>query len=142
MKRIVLLLTLGALLTCPSFVKAQDSTNAPPSGPPPGGHHDRDLSILTDAERQELKKAHDEAAQADPTLEAQGKDIMDKMKAAHEAGEKPSADLMAQMHAFREKMEAAMIKADPNVAPILAKLKAAHKHHDGPGGPPPPPSGT
>jgi len=139
MKRTLLLLSLGALLTCPSLAQPADSTNAPPSGPPPGEGHHHDLKFLTDAEKQELHKAHDAALAADPTLATQKKDLMDQMKEAHDAGEKPSADLMAQMHAFREKMDAAMIKADPNVAPIIAKIKAHHPH-GGPGGPPPPPS--
>ena len=38
-----------------------------------------------------------------------------------------------------KKLDAAMIKADPKVAPIIAKLEAAHQHHEGPDGPPPPP---
>ena len=32
-----------------------------------------------------------------------------------------------------QKMHDAMVKADPNVEPILAKLEAGHHHH----GPPP-----
>lgn len=136
MKRILLVLTLGAALATPSFAQSTPSTNAPP----PGGHHDHDMAGLTDAEKQELKAAHDAAITADPTLGTDGKALMDQMKAAHESGQPPSDDLKAQMHAFREKMNAAMIKADPNVAPIIAKLEAAHKHHDGP--PPATPSAT
>jgi len=65
------------------------------------------------------------------------------MKAARESGEPPSDDLKAQMKAFRDKLDAAMVKADSAVAPILAKLKAAHHHPEGGDGgapPPPPPS--
>lgn len=98
--------------------------------------------MLTDAEKQELHKAHDAAVAADPALETEGKGLMEQMKAAHDAGEKPSEDLRDQMHAFHKKMDAAMIKADPNVAPILAKIEAAHQHHGGPDGPPPPPPGA
>jgi hypothetical protein len=94
--------------------------------------------MLTDAEKQELHKAHDAAIAADPTLETEGKNLMDQMKEAHDSGTKPSDDLIAKMHAFREKMDAALIKADPNVAPIIAKIKAHHGPHGGPGGPPPP----
>jgi hypothetical protein len=98
------------------------------------------MGFLTDAEKQELQKAHDAAVAANPSLATEGKDLMDQMKAAHDAGQQPSADLQAQMHAFREKMDAAMIAADAAVAPILAKIKA--HHHGGPGGPPPPPPGN
>ena len=135
MKRTLLLLTLGAVLTCPSFVQAQ-STNTPPPGPPPEGHH-HGMDFLTDAEKQELHKAHDAAVAADPTLGTEEKSLMDQMKAAHESGAPPSEDLKKQMHAFREKMDAAMIQADSAVAPIIEKIKA--HHHDGAGGPPPPP---
>jgi hypothetical protein len=144
MKRIFFLLTLGAILTCPSLVKAQDSTNAPPSGPPPGGFHHDHMSFLTDAQKAELKAAHDAAVTANPSLGTEETDLMGQMKAAHESGTPPTDDQKAAWHAFRETMNAAMIKADPNVAPILAEIQA--HHHGGPGGPggppPPPPSGT
>ena len=74
--------------------------------------------MLTEAEKQQLRAAHDAAYQADPSLAAEDKDLKSKMDA------------------FHEKVRAAMIKADPNVAPILAKI-AAHHHDDGPNGPPP-----
>ncbi len=75
--------------------------------------------MLTREEMQELHQAHDAALQADPNLAAEDKEMKEKMDA------------------FRKKMDEAMIKADPNVAPILAKLQAAHQHHGGPDGPPP-----
>jgi hypothetical protein len=136
MKRMFLSLALGAALACPSLAKADDSTNAPPppSGPPPGegpgGHHDH-MGFLTDAEKQELKAAHDAAIAADPSLKTEE----DALKASHQPGTPPTDADKAAWKAFHEKMSAAMIKADPNVAPILEKLKA-HHHHDGP--PPPP----
>ena len=95
------------------------------------------MNFLTDAEKQEVHQAHDAAVAADPALGTEEKDLMDQMKAARESGEKPSADLMAKMHAFREKMNAAMIKADPDVAPIVAKIKAHYSSHGGSGGAPP-----
>jgi len=100
------------------------------------------MNFLTDAEKQELHKAHDAAVVADPSLATEEKSLWDQMKAAHESGGAPSADLQSQMHAFREKMDAAMIAADANVAPIIAKIKAHRGSHGGPGGPPPPPSGN
>jgi Spy/CpxP family protein refolding chaperone len=126
---------MGALLTCPLLAQPAPSANTPPSGPPPGGGH-HDMAFLTDAEKQELHKAHEAAVAANPTLGTQEKDLMDQMKTAHDSGEQPSDDLKAKMHALRDKMDAAMIKADANVAPIIAKMKA-HHGHGGPGGPPP-----
>jgi len=128
MKRTILLLTLGAILTCPSLAKADDST------PPPGGGHG--MSFLTDAQKQELKAARDAAFTADPSLKTES----DALKAARESGTPPSDADKANWKAFQDKLAAAEIKADPNVAPILAEIKA--HHHDGGGTPPPPPAGA
>ena len=136
MKRTFLLLTLGAILICPSFAQAQDSSNTPPPGAPPGGPHR--LGFLTEAERAELKKAHEAAIAADPSLKTEG----ESLRASHQPGTPPTDAEKAQFKAFQEKLDAAMIAADPDVAPIIAKIKA--HHHDGPGGsggtPPTPPA--
>ena len=132
MKRILLALTVGALLTCPLFGQSTASTNAPP----PGGHHGMDF--LTESEKQELHRAHDLAVAADASLGRDEKSLKSEMKTAQVSGEKLSDDLMAKMHAFREKMDAAMIKADSDVATIIDKIKAHHGPQGGSGGPPPP----
>jgi len=146
MKRILILLTAGAIIACPALLKAQDDPAPPPGnaegpgGPGvggPGGHH-HDLSFLTDAEKAELKKAHDAAIAADPSLAEQEKANQEAMEQAHQSGQPPTEDQRAAFKAFRDKMDAAMIKADPAVAPIIEKIKA---HHHGPP-PPPPASGT
>ena len=148
MKRLLFVLTLGAALACPAMAQPADSTstNAPPDGPPPGEHHhDHDMKFLTDAEKAELKKAHDAAIAGDPSLKTEEDSIHATMKADHEAGTPPSDADKATFEAFRDKMDKAMIAADPAVEPILAKIKA--HHHGGPGGhggdggtPPPAPS--
>jgi Spy/CpxP family protein refolding chaperone len=151
----LLYLTLGALLACSTFASAQTSTNVSPSGPPPdgggggggngGGWQHHGMNFLTDAEKAELKKAHDAAIAADPSLATQEEANRQAMEAAHESDTPPTDDQKAQWHAFRDKMDAAMVKADPAVAPILAKIKAHHHGPGGPGGgapPPPPDSGT
>jgi Spy/CpxP family protein refolding chaperone len=135
----LLTLTLGALLACPLLATAQTSTSTEtPSGPPPGGeghhHGGPDFKFLTDAEKAELKKAHDAAAAANPDLFKQEEDLHQKMRAAHEAGTPPDPSLMEQGKTLRDEVDAAMIKADPAVEPILAKIKAHHPH-GGPGGP-------
>jgi hypothetical protein len=125
MKRSLLLLTIGALLACPTLTKAQD---APPAGgPPPEGPDDQ---------KAELKKAHDAALAANPDLAKEDA----AMQAAHDSGTPPTDDQKAQFKDFRKKMDAAMVAADPNVAPILAELKKHHHHGDGP--PPAPPATT
>src|SRR5258708_4737338 len=121
MKRTLLLLILGAVLTCPSsFAQAADSANAPSKSPPPGGPpHGGRGGTLTDEERQELHTAHDAAFKADPSLETDGKALKD------------------QMDAYNKKLHDAMIKADPKVEPILAKMGPGRQQHGGPDGPPP-----
>ena len=145
MKRLLFALTLSAAVALPALAQPTDSTSASttpsttaPSTPPPdggggpGGHHDR-FKFLTDAEKAELKKAHDAAVAADPTLATEEKANFDAMKAARASGNPPSEDEKAKFKAFRDKLDAAEIKADPAVAPIIEKIKA-HKPHGGPGG--------
>jgi hypothetical protein len=97
------------------------------------------MNFLSDAEKQEMHKAHDAAIAANPSLGTEESSLKQQMEAAHESGEPPSDDLKEQMHAFHDKLDAAMIAADANVAPIIAKIKAHHHGHGGPDGPPPPP---
>ena len=120
MKRTLLLLTLGAVLACPaSFAQAESPTNAPSQTPPPGGPPHDGRGGLTEEEKQELHAAHDAAIKADPSLDTEGKALKE------------------QMEAYNKKLHAAMVKADPKVEPILAKLDASRGHHGGPDGPPP-----
>jgi hypothetical protein len=121
MKNILLILTLGVALACPSFAQADDTTASP------GGYHDRGMGSLTDAQKKELKAAREAAFAADPSLKTEA----DALKASRESGTPPSDADKASWKAFQEKLNAAMIKADPNVAPILALIKT--HHHGGSG---------
>ena len=103
------------------------------------------LAGLTDAEKAQFETDRKAALTANPTLATQLQSLMDQMKQAHDSGEKPSEDLMEQMKSLHEQLDQAMLKLDPSIAPILAKLKAHHHHPGGPDGgapPPPPDSGT
>jgi hypothetical protein len=64
--------------------------------------------VITPQEQQELRVARTEALKANPKL------IVDQDKLAE------------RMQAFEEKLDAAMIKHDPTIAPLIAKLKPAH----------------
>ncbi len=129
MKRILLLLTLSALVASP--VLAQDNTPPKdgPGGKHMGGRPGGGGGMLTPEEREQLKDAREAALKANPSLETEGK------------------DLMAKMEAYKKKLNAAMIKADPKVEPLITKMES-HRPHGGPGGfggpgggpPPPPPS--
>lgn len=89
-----------------------NNTNTPPSMPPLGGPGPNPaqrpqggpMPLLTKEERQQLKAAHDAAIQQDPSLKQ-------KIEAAHQA-----------MEAASRAMSDAMIKIDPSIAPIMAKI--------------------
>lgn len=132
MKQILLLSALALSLNGAAWAQS-DSTNAPPSGPPPVQH----ASILSPEEDQEVNKAHSAALFADPSLAAEERALWGKFKAARDAGERPSPDVMAELQDLNTKLYAAMIKIDPKVEPLLAKLEAAHPHHEEKGSPPP-----
>jgi hypothetical protein len=146
--KILLYLTVGALLACSILAHAQTSTDAAPSGPPPGGGQgERLVNFLTNAEKAEMRSASKAVAASNPTLVAQLTDVIKQKKAERDAGQPLSDELKQQSTSLHEQMDAAMIKADPNVAAILAKIKAHyHGGQGGPGGgnptPPSPDSGT
>ena len=142
----LLYLTLGALLAYPILAHAQTSTNADPSSSPPRGAQGL-ANFLTNAEKAEMRAASEAVAATNPTLVAQLTDVIKQKKAARDAGQPLSDALKQQSTSLHAQMDAAMIKADPNVAVILAKIKAYH--HRGQGGlgdgnppPPQPDSGT
>ena len=75
------------------------------------------MAQLTDAERAQVKTAHDAAIQQDPALEQKMNEIRKSMEAA------------------RKELQDAMIKIDPTLEPILAKItapKLGRKHEDAP----------
>ena len=113
-KRLLILILLcgGASLA----LKAQ--TTNPPSPPPASGARGA-MAVLSEAERAQVKAAHDRAIQQDPSLDQ-------KMKAAQHA-----------MEEARKSMHDAMIQADPTIEPILAKMmppKWGGRHDGGPAG--------
>ena len=115
-KQLVLFLLLGGLSLSLKAQNTNATVQAAPPPPPPGEHGP--MANLSDAERAQVKSAHDKAIQQNPALD-------EKMKAAHQA-----------MEEARKSMHDAMIAADPTVEPILAKMmppKWAGKH-EGPQG--------
>jgi Spy/CpxP family protein refolding chaperone len=123
-----LAIALGATVTTAVF--ADDSTPATtPSTPPAGGegHHHGDR-VLTPDERAQLMKAHDAALAANPDLKTEG----DALKQEHQslgsdATEDQKKAFFTKMQAYHEKVKAAELAIDPTLAPIFAKLDAAHK---------------
>jgi hypothetical protein len=97
MNKNLLCLVLGLILSCPALVQAADK---PARAPSP--------NAVTPDERKELAKARSDALKANPDLAAEGKDLDEKKKA------------------WQKKVDAAAAVANPAVAPILAKMEAAH----------------
>jgi hypothetical protein len=117
--------------TTPTTTPTTPAPTTPVSAQGPGIN--RLGSVLTPAEKAQLEKDHNAVLAANPELKTEA----DNLKAQHEAlksqGASASADAKAALKAARkeheEKMQIAMLKIDPSVAPILAKLKAAHKEN-------------
>jgi hypothetical protein len=106
---------------------ADTATNAAAAKPPP--------SALDNDEMVELKKAREQVLAANPDLKAEE----EKLKALHEAqGQNPPTDAQKnaaydEWKAYQKKIRAAMLKVDPSLSAIFAKLDEARKH----GSPPP-----
>jgi len=99
----------GLLLSVPVMAQTpspQPSATPTPgiNSPPPPPALRGPMAKLTDAERQQLKAAHDKAIQQNPSLE-------EAMRAAHQVMEKARKDL-----------NDAMIAVDPSVAAVIAKI--------------------
>src|SRR5580698_608809 len=114
MKRFMLLLILALSLS--GTIWAQQTVPTPAAPPPttPAGAPPvaANPGQITPVEWQELRAAHAAALQANPDLTAE------------------SRKLAERMHAFEDKIDAAMVKADPTLAPIIAKIEAA-RHAQG-----------
>ena len=139
MKKIFLVFVLGASLTCAA--RADNTTNStlpkPPPPPPGGGAGGQGMGGgggmggmgggmggmgmggmgmmggLSQDDVDELREAREAALQADPALAAEGKALQEKQRE------------------YQKKVEAAMIKADPDVASILAQLEAMRQQFQG-----------
>jgi hypothetical protein len=120
MKSPLLIAAFSLFLTAPLWAQSDDSSSDSSTSTPPasGSHHHwhgHGGAGLTQDERTELKTAHDDAIKANPDLAAEGK------------------RLHTEMMSYMKQMHDAMVKADPNVEPIMAKMGKGHHHH----GPPP-----
>jgi hypothetical protein len=101
---------------------------AAPSAPPSQQQMmEQVMSTLTPAERDQLSAARSKAIADNPNLESEGMDLAQKGMAL-QGGTPTDADKQAfrtAAMAYGEEVRADMIKADPTIAPVLAKLKAA-----------------
>ncbi len=115
------LVLLGILTLGGARLGAQVATNAPGSSqmPPP---------LLDQDEMTELKSAREKVFAANLDLKTEN----DKLKAMHDASATPSAEqrdaAFAEWKAYQKKVRAEMLKVDPKLGPIFAKLDAARKN--------------
>src|SRR5579864_6267374 len=111
-KTTMLLLLAIALIAPALFAQGNDEQG---KGWKHNHDHEAMLANLAPEERQKVQAAHQKAMQ-DPTVQA----AQEKLKEARKQ--------------FRETMHAAMVKADPTVEAILAKMpKHEHEHDQHPG---------
>jgi hypothetical protein len=117
---------------------ATPGTTTPSTTPAPtctadgGKHHHGFGNVLTDAEKAQLKKAYETAITSNPSLKTQEdalKQQFKTLKASGTATDDQKQALHQQMHDLHKQIEAAELAADPTLAPVFAKLKAAHKEH-------------
>jgi Spy/CpxP family protein refolding chaperone len=106
------------------------STTAPtaPTAPPQSQQQmmEQVMSTLTPAERDELMAARQKAITDNPNLQTEGSNLALKGMAL-QSGTATDADKQAfrtAIMAYGEEVRSAMIKADPAVAPLLAKVEA------------------
>jgi hypothetical protein len=123
MKQLALLLIMALPLSGTVWAQQAGSTPAsptrPPSGAPPPGAPPTGANQITPDEWQELRAARSAAFQANPDLVAENRKLSEKMRA------------------LEDKINVAMVKADPTIGPIIAKLEANRPHPGAPAGSPP-----
>ncbi len=122
--RVILpVLALGVTALQSAFADA--ATNAPANPAPPASAIDND-------DMTRLVKVREQVLATHPDLKAEE----EKLKAMHEAAKgqnpPPTAEqksaAIAEWKAYQTKIRAAMLKIDPTLSPIFARLDASHKH--------------
>jgi hypothetical protein len=118
-----LLFVLFSFLPIPAQTAVSTNAAGGPSLPPP---------ILDNDEMAQLVKARQQVLAANPDLKAEE----EKLKALHDASQTqvppPTPDqrnvAFAEWKTYQKTMRTAMLKIDPTLAPIFAKLDSARKH--------------
>ena len=120
----LLALFLGFAAAGHAGAQAAAATNAPGSMPP--------MPMLDNDERVQLKKAHDEVMATHPDLKAEEEKLREMHDSAGNEAAPPSQDkrnaMFSEWKTYRQEMRAEMLKVDPTLAPIFAKLDRARRH--------------
>jgi len=96
-------------------------------------HHD---SVLTEAERAQLHKARTAALAANGTLQTEKASLKQQFEALRSEGKGSATPaqwqaLHQQALTFHQNLKSAELLIDPTLAPIFAKLEAAHQGFHG-----------
>ena len=111
------------------------TTDTTPAATTPGWHHHHHHgeSVLTAAEKAQLKKAKEQALASNGSLQAEHTSLKQQFETLKSQGASATPDQWKALHeqkkAFHAKLKAAELLADPTLAPIFQKLEAAHKGH-------------
>jgi hypothetical protein len=132
-QRVALLaLALGTAGVTATFADTASTTTAPTCT---AGCHKHHASVLTTDEVAQLKAAHDAALALPANSALQTEEANLKAQFETLKGEGKGVATKAQWHALREQartfhenLKAAELAIDPTLAPIFAKLEAAHTH--------------
>ena len=113
-----------------SFAQTTTTPSTTGSTVSTGGKHHHE-SVLTAAEKAQLNTARKAAYAADPSLKTEHDTLKQQSEALKAQGKGVASKdqkktLHEQKRDFKAKLQAAELKADPTLAPIFAKLKAAH----------------
>lgn len=85
----------------------------------------RPQSLLDHDEMAQLEQAREKVFAADPALKAES----DKLKEMHDSNQAPTPEqrsaAFAEWKDYQKKMRAEMLKVDPTLKPIFAKIDAA-----------------
>ena len=128
------LLALALTSACATAAFAQTTpTPAPATTPPPadtGGRHGE--SVLTPEEKAQLDKDREAALAANPALKTEEDSLKQQHATLKSQGDSASKDDWKALHAqekdYHAKLRSAELLIDPSLAPIFAKLDAAHPH--------------
>ena len=81
------------------------------------------ISFLTPAEQEEYASARAKALAANPDLKTEGQNLMQQGKEVMANGTMADKQaFMEKMNSHRQKLREAMLKVDPAVEPIFAKI--------------------
>jgi len=134
-----LALAMGAATVTATFAQTTNtpSTTAPTDLAGDGWHHHHHGHVLTPTEWAQLKKAKEQALASNGTLQSEEASLKQQFQTLKSEGSSATQAQWQALHqqkeTFHQNLRAAELAVDPALAPIFAKLQAAHKnwhHHD------------